>query len=423
MTLSERISYVDNNSVFFVPNPQSRALLSLSVVQPLLRGAGSGYNEAILEIARIDSEAAQEEFVRQASFHLMEVTRAYWNLYLTRVGYLQDLRLVEATRQLVDRAEARAGWTPPARCCCGPARRSTSGSQQPHPHQGRDPQRRGPREGPRERPGPPPREPGGRPLGPAHRLPAAGPDRRRRRERAHAPARGQRGLPAVARRGGPLGHRQNETLPQLDAIAEVATAGLREGGETGEAVSDQFDSDLSFTLGLRFETPIGKSERDARELRRRLELRSQGNQVKVVIETVLLEVKVSVREVETAYRDLVSKHGTLVASREDTRILQERWDGGVGNDGGARRGDVPEPPARRPGAAERRRAGLRRGPGDLRRRPGEPGAGAGHAAGVPRRGGPGGRRGRRRPAGAAAAPSRSPLADRSVPGAAAPTRW
>ncbi len=303
------------------------------MVQPLLRGAGTGYNTAILEIARIDSEASREEFLRQASFHLMEVTRAYWNLYLTRVGYLQDRRLTAATEQLVSRAEARAGLDTPgevmlrARSALNERRsgliRTKAAIRNAEDRLKtlvNDPDLlRGSLEVV------------------LSDLPTAYPQRARIVPAAEAALRHRpevneaflRWRAAAVRSG----IAQNETLPQLDAIAEVATAGLREGGETGEAIGDQFDSDLSFTLGLRFETPIGKSERDARELRRRLELRSQGNQVKVVIETVLLEVKVSVREVETGYRDLVSKHETLVATREDARILQERWDGGIGQDG------------------------------------------------------------------------------------------
>ena len=330
VTLSERISYVDNNSVFFIPNPQSRALLSLSVVQPLLRGAGTGYNTAILEIAEIDSEAAQEEFVRQASFHLMEVTRAYWNLYLTRVGYLQDRRLADATQRLVDRAEARADLDTPGEVLL--RARSALNERQSNLIRTKAAIRNA-EDRVKALVNDPDLLRGNLEVVLAD-LPTAYPQRARVVPAAEAALQNRPEVNeaflqwrAAAVRSGIA---DNETLPQLDAIAEVATAGLREAGETGEALGDQFDSDLSFTLGLRFETPIGKSERDARQLRRRLELRSQGNQVKVVIETVLLEVKVGVREVETAWRDLVSRHETLVAAREDTRILTERWEGGVG---------------------------------------------------------------------------------------------
>jgi hypothetical protein len=42
------------------------------------------------------------------------------------------------------------------------------------------------------------------------------------------------------------------------------------------------------------------------------------------METVLLEVKVSMREVHTAYRDLSAKYDSMLASREDLDHLQKR---------------------------------------------------------------------------------------------------
>ena len=43
VTVSQQLSRTDNNSIYFVPNPQSTAKLAISVVQPLLKGAGVGY--------------------------------------------------------------------------------------------------------------------------------------------------------------------------------------------------------------------------------------------------------------------------------------------------------------------------------------------------------------------------------------------
>ncbi|MEM7632283.1 MAG: hypothetical protein AAF227_09745, partial [Pseudomonadota bacterium] len=46
----------------------------------------------------------------------------------------------------------------------------------------------------------------------------------------------------------------NETLPQLDAIAEAAVAGLAPSGNMDDAFGDQFsEGNLSFALGLRYE--------------------------------------------------------------------------------------------------------------------------------------------------------------------------
>jgi hypothetical protein len=80
INVSQTLSRTDNNSIYFLPNPQSNAKLSVSVVQPLLKGAGVGYNRSIIQIARLDSDIAMQEFIRQSESHLLEITRTYWAL-------------------------------------------------------------------------------------------------------------------------------------------------------------------------------------------------------------------------------------------------------------------------------------------------------------------------------------------------------
>jgi hypothetical protein len=59
--VTQELGRTKNNSVFFQPNPQVEARLVVGVVQPLLNGAGYGYNRSIIQIAEIDSEIAQKE--------------------------------------------------------------------------------------------------------------------------------------------------------------------------------------------------------------------------------------------------------------------------------------------------------------------------------------------------------------------------
>jgi len=107
VTLSQKLGNLANNSIYFVPNSQSTANLSLSVVQPLLRGAGVSYNRSIMQIASIDSQVAMSEFIRQSESHLLEITRTYWALYAARVTYLQKAKLVEETGRVADEMRAR----------------------------------------------------------------------------------------------------------------------------------------------------------------------------------------------------------------------------------------------------------------------------------------------------------------------------
>ena len=107
VTLSQNLSQTANNSIYFTPNPQSKGQLSLSIAQPLFKGAGVEYNRSILRIARLDSDIAMSEFIRQSESHLLEVTRTYWALYAARVTYLQKARLVDETARVSDELKAR----------------------------------------------------------------------------------------------------------------------------------------------------------------------------------------------------------------------------------------------------------------------------------------------------------------------------
>ena len=107
VTLSQKAGQLANNSIYFTPNSQSTGKLSLSIVQPLLRGAGFAYNRATMEIAKLDSGIAMSEFVRQSESHLLEITRTYWALYAARVTYLQKAKLVDETARVTDELKGR----------------------------------------------------------------------------------------------------------------------------------------------------------------------------------------------------------------------------------------------------------------------------------------------------------------------------
>src|SRR5205823_7108858 len=65
------------------------------------------YNRSIIQIARLDSQVAMSEFIRQSESHLLEITRTYWALYAARVTYLQKARLVDETGKVADELRAR----------------------------------------------------------------------------------------------------------------------------------------------------------------------------------------------------------------------------------------------------------------------------------------------------------------------------
>ena len=109
--VSQEFTQISNNSDYFVPGEQGKARLKLSVMQPLLRGAGAKYNESLIQIAKLDSETGYDEFIRQAETHLMEVNRTYWALYLARTDYLEKRRLVGETEAVVKTEECNSSTT------------------------------------------------------------------------------------------------------------------------------------------------------------------------------------------------------------------------------------------------------------------------------------------------------------------------
>ena len=58
-------------------------------------------------LAQIDTAASQDDFSAQLQSHLLEITRAYWELYLERANLLQKRRLLDAARQILQEMERR----------------------------------------------------------------------------------------------------------------------------------------------------------------------------------------------------------------------------------------------------------------------------------------------------------------------------
>jgi hypothetical protein len=108
ISLSNRFMTLDNNSEFLSPNPQTESALVLSVVQPLLKGSGYHYNKARLKVAKIDAGIAAAEYVARLEGHLLQVNKAYWDVYLYRAAFLLRRSLVVQTGEILANLEARA---------------------------------------------------------------------------------------------------------------------------------------------------------------------------------------------------------------------------------------------------------------------------------------------------------------------------
>lgn len=327
VTLSERLSNLDTNLIDYIPPQQARSRTVLGVVQPLLREGGTRYNDAVVKIARIETEVAESEFARQAESHLLEVIRSYWTLYLARAALAQQQHAAQAVDMLVGRIERRSGLDQltlqvnRARAVQADRRASLVRSESAV----RNAQTR---------------------LRALINLPGLGLDL----GTAELPAADYRpiGFKSLATQAlesrpeikqGLLSYRAallregmaaNEALPQLDLVLETSVNGRDGNFAFGDSFHDAADHGMSYVAGLRFGVPLGNDERKARRDRRRIESNQQALQLRSTVETTLLETQVAANEYDVAYAEMMRRAEAVQLASEDQRVLVERYNSGAG---------------------------------------------------------------------------------------------
>jgi outer membrane protein TolC len=325
VTLSQQVGRTDNNSIYFVPDPQSTAKLTLSIVQPLLKGAGVGYNRSIMQIAKLDSDVAMSEFIRQSESHLLEITRTYWALYAARVTYLQKARLVEETGRVTDELRARqqvdAQKTQLFRAQSALASRRSDLVRSEAAVRNAQDRLRALTSDP-ELLNTPDTE-----LIPADRLVLSA-----------SPVDAQQACYAALRQRPEINQAflqlkaatirqnmaRNELMPELNLVLQGSLGALTDS-DMGDAYGKQYNQGgPGYGVGLVLSFPLENNIARAHHERRKLETRQQINQVKTTIDTVLLEVNVSAREVTTAYRETQAKYEAVRAFTEDLDTLKAR---------------------------------------------------------------------------------------------------
>lgn len=323
----QRIGFQNNNSNFFLPNNQGTSRWTMSYTQPLMRGGGKFYNQSLIVLAQIDTAVAGDEFSRQLQSHLLEIARAYWALYLERGALLQKRRLLERAEAIHADLHARAGvdtvQSQLVRIQAAVAQRrsdlvratmAVKNSQDRLNALVNDPHfalterlELVPADAPLREP---------IRLDPADSLTTA-------LDRRPELSQSLRQIRAASVR---LGMSRNELLPQLDVVLEAYVAGLRGDSDIGGAWLDQFSvGEPSYNAGLIYQVPIGRRAAHARLRRRQLELRQLQSQFRATVETLLLEVKVAIREVETGYQDVLAKYHAMRAASEQVDYIEQRW--------------------------------------------------------------------------------------------------
>ena len=315
--LKQNIGDMDTNSIYFNPEEQARTGTYLTITQPLLKRFGIAYNRSPVDLAGIDYSVAQEELRRNVESHLLEVSRAYWGLYLERSLLVQKTRLASKSLEIYEQMKQRTGMDVP------PSLLARSKS-----------------------------------LVSAHELAAMQAEyamlnaQSRIRALVNDPellsvngvemvtsqlphntsfeiqfddallttlnnrpevAQAIKHIQSAYLR---LERSKNELLPDLDLFFQTHLKGLEGDYQYGTAYANQFDEgDPSYVAGLRFEFPLGNNGAEARNLRKKLEIRQLLHQLDTTVENVLLETQVSYRELEKK----LPVHGTELPDYEFRR--------------------------------------------------------------------------------------------------------
>jgi outer membrane protein TolC len=325
ITLSEKEDRLQNNSIYFQPNPQSISTLSLSIVQPLLRGAGLSYNRATMRIARLDSQVAMSEFIRQSESHLLEITRTYWALYAARVTYLQKEMLVDETGRLTDELRGRqkvdARQTQLFRAESALASRRSDLIRAGAAIRNAQDRLKALTSDETLL------DPGNIELIPGDRLLLTeAPVDVRQAAAAALENRPEINQAFLQLRAATIREKmqRNELLPELNIVLEGSLGGIS-SGDIGESYDRQYTTGgPGASAGFVFSFPLENNIARSRLERRRLELRQEIDQLKTTIDTVFLEVQISAREVATAYRETQAKYAAVKAFTADVESVKAR---------------------------------------------------------------------------------------------------
>ncbi len=95
------------NNGFLDPNPQGTARFEINFSQPLLRDGGKAVNNVRILLAQLDLQVTNSQVRSDLEDHLIDVTKAYWDLYQARAEWLQRQRLLQGAQHLYRVLEAR----------------------------------------------------------------------------------------------------------------------------------------------------------------------------------------------------------------------------------------------------------------------------------------------------------------------------
>jgi outer membrane protein TolC len=102
LTANYQLVRSDYSPAFFLPNPAFGSTASISVAQPLLQGAGTDYNRAAIESAKLGVRISNLNFKSTVLTIIYNVETTYYNLLYQREQYKVQEEELRQAQQLLD---------------------------------------------------------------------------------------------------------------------------------------------------------------------------------------------------------------------------------------------------------------------------------------------------------------------------------
>ncbi|WP_236621142.1 TolC family protein [Rhodopirellula sallentina] len=323
----QRGGFQSNNSTYLTPNPQGTSRLEINFAQPLLRDHGRAVNTTRVLLAQINVQLAKSETRNEVEQHLVDVTRAYWDLYQARAEYLQRKRLLQAAEELHAKLLARGTIDSQQRQILRAEvaitqRRSDLIRIEARIRNGQARLRMLTADPNLMRGGNWELLPGELPL---NCLVPVSPREATLTALENRPdiTQSLRKIHAVSSK---VGAARNQVLPRLDLLLSSYVAGLDNDRDTFGAIARQLtDGGPSYAAGFVFELPVGNRAARARLQRNQWELNRSVYEFQQTTEAAITTVEIAVRETRTAYAEMIGNQQSLVAAMREVSYLQQRW--------------------------------------------------------------------------------------------------
>jgi outer membrane protein TolC len=327
ISLSQRLGHDNSNSLFFIPEDQGNARMSLELRQPLLEGRGRRYNQSFVVETVFETEQAEAEYFKALQDRLFDVGAAYWVLYRARAMLAQQRRHVGRAAGIAEELQERQVFdalrSQVLRAQAAVATRGSELAVAEAEVRNAEAKIRALVNAPCLQCAPMP-----------ELLPAQPPPNHefstsvasdisqalcRRPEMrvlaAELRAANVRTLQAA-----------NETLPTLDLVLESYVSGLEGDSRVGQAWRQQFSQGApSYGVGLQFSTPLGNRTAQSRFRQRQFDQTRIHHLMNDQSDRIRSEVEIAARDVEASFRTMQARQLSLEAVNAEMKYLQERW--------------------------------------------------------------------------------------------------